>query len=176
MAVPAGLLDQNVEFFTEGRQTVAIQGGSVKSVLSISARANSILLMNYRQNKVAQTLYKSWGITEESECLVEYAKCLFSGLDNMPDIDIKTGVITPEVCCCNRKMSCEGYGKVCKASILSPKEILVAQAIATGKPDKALHEELRITLNTLRDYKKNIYKKLDCHSRVEMVNCLNLAL
>lgn len=176
MAVPAGLLDENVEFFTEESQTVAIQGGSVKAVSAISARANSILLMNYRQNKTAQKLYKSWGITEENECLVEYVKCLFSGLDNVPDIDIKAGTINPEVCCCSKKLYCEGYGKVCKASILSPKEILVAQAIATGKPDKALHGELRITLNTLRDYKKNIYKKLDCHSRVEMVNRLNLAL
>lgn len=176
MAVPAGLLDQNVEFFTEKNQTVSIQGGSVKPVTEVSKRAYSILLLNYRQNKAAQDLYKSWGLVDEKECLEAFAKCLFSGLDNVPDIDIKTGTINPEVCCCSKKMSCEGYGKVCKASILSPKEILVAQAIATGKPDKALHEELRITLNTLRDYKKNIYRKLDCHSRVEMVNCLNLAL
>lgn len=51
---------------------------------------------------------------------------------------------------------------------LTKKECAIARLIAAGKTDKEISAELKISTGTVAVHNKNIYKKLDVHSRKEL--------
>lgn len=55
---------------------------------------------------------------------------------------------------------------------LSSREKQIAELIISGKSDKDIAEELFISLGTVASHNKKIFKKLDVHSRVELMNKL----
>jgi DNA-binding NarL/FixJ family response regulator len=52
---------------------------------------------------------------------------------------------------------------------LSPREVEVLALVAAGKPDKAIARELEPPLSedTVAEYLRRIFRKLEAHSRVE---------
>jgi DNA-binding NarL/FixJ family response regulator len=55
---------------------------------------------------------------------------------------------------------------------LTPQEINVLQDLAKGKSYKDIHKERFISENTVRSHVKNIYGKLQIHTRAEAIYCL----
>ncbi len=55
---------------------------------------------------------------------------------------------------------------------LSPREHQIALMISAGKSDKEIAQELNISSATVATHNKKIFKKLDVHSRVELMNKL----
>ena len=55
---------------------------------------------------------------------------------------------------------------------LSSREKQIAELIISGKSDKDIAEELFISPGTVASHNKKIFKKLDVHSRVELMNKL----
>jgi DNA-binding CsgD family transcriptional regulator len=51
---------------------------------------------------------------------------------------------------------------------LSPAELRVAAAVATGAPNKAVAEQLFISVKTVDYHLQNIYRKLGARSRTEL--------
>jgi DNA-binding NarL/FixJ family response regulator len=54
-------------------------------------------------------------------------------------------------------------------SDLSTKENEIVQAICCGKTNKEIVEDLNISINTLKTHLQHIYKKLNIHSKTELV-------
>lgn len=55
---------------------------------------------------------------------------------------------------------------------LSSREMEVAQLVADGWRNQEIAEHLHITINTVETHVRNIYSKLDVHSRPELVKAL----
>jgi len=53
---------------------------------------------------------------------------------------------------------------------LSSREQQIALLIAEGLTDKEIAEKLNISVGTVATHNKRIFKKLDVHSRIELVN------
>ena len=53
---------------------------------------------------------------------------------------------------------------------LSAREQQIALLISTGKSDKDIAEQLRISPATVASHNKKIFKKLNVHSRLELIN------
>lgn len=52
---------------------------------------------------------------------------------------------------------------------LSPRELQCLPHLVSGKRSEEIAAELGITLNTLKNHRKSIYRKLDVHSKTEMM-------
>ena len=55
---------------------------------------------------------------------------------------------------------------------LSSREKQIAELMISGKSDKEIAEELFISPGTVASHNKKIFKKLEVHSRVELMNKL----
>ena len=55
---------------------------------------------------------------------------------------------------------------------LSRREKEIVNLISQGKSDKEIAEELNISFQTVQTHNKNIFKKMDVHSRIELINKL----
>lgn len=55
---------------------------------------------------------------------------------------------------------------------LSKREKEIVNLISQGKSDKEIAEELNISFQTVQTHNKNIFKKMDVHSRIELINKL----
>ncbi len=54
---------------------------------------------------------------------------------------------------------------------LSPREIEILQMLASGTKTNAVAEELSISRSTVRNHIRNIFTKLDVHTRLEAIRC-----
>lgn len=66
---------------------------------------------------------------------------------------------------------CEGIGH---DHGLTPREIEVMQLISLGRSKGYIAERFSITENTARGYAKNVYRKLDIHSRQDLLSLLGI--
>ncbi len=55
---------------------------------------------------------------------------------------------------------------------LTPREIEVATRVCDGFDDAEIAQRLFISPQTVKNHLKGIYKKLDVHSRVQLVNSI----
>jgi DNA-binding NarL/FixJ family response regulator len=61
------------------------------------------------------------------------------------------------------------YGMINLSTILSTKENEIAMAICNGKTHKEIANELNISINTLKTHVQHIYKKMNIHSKTELI-------
>lgn len=57
--------------------------------------------------------------------------------------------------------------------VLTPREREIAQLVARGMSRKKCAHELSLSLHTLNDHLKSVYRKLEVHNRVELAHILN---
>lgn len=65
------------------------------------------------------------------------------------------------------KMNLEDYKKI--ISTLTPQEEKVYKEIVQGYNVEEISKKLNLTKNTISSYMKQIFKKLDVHSKVELI-------
>lgn len=53
--------------------------------------------------------------------------------------------------------------------MLTEREYQIVELICNGKSDKAIADELFISINTIKFHKSSIYKKLKVNSRIEVL-------
>ena len=66
---------------------------------------------------------------------------------------------------------CEDIGR---SHGLTPREIEVMQLISLGRSKGYIAQCFSITENTARGYAKNVYRKLDIHSRQELLSLIGI--
>lgn len=67
----------------------------------------------------------------------------------------------------NCKMSVEEYNEI--ISLLTPQEKKVYSEVVQGYNVEEISKKLKLTKNTINSYMKVIFKKLNVHSKVELI-------
>ena len=95
--------------------------------------------------------YRSLGDEDGAELALNAAKAIFEQLGATPDL-AHIGSLTPE-----RELTCTHR--------LTPRELQVLRLVATGRTNKAIAAELRLSEKTIDRHVSNIFDKLDVPSR-----------
>jgi len=74
----------------------------------------------------------------------------------------KENIITPKY-----KMALDEYEEI--ISTLTPQEKKVYSEVVQGYKVDEISKKLKLTKNTINSYMKEIFKKLDVHSKVELI-------
>ena len=69
-----------------------------------------------------------------------------------------------------RKVFDHFQGKKEKSTPLSPRQIQVVEGLVDGKSYKMIADHLTIKVETVRGYIKEIYQKLNVHSKSEVIS------
>jgi DNA-binding NarL/FixJ family response regulator len=171
--LPAGLIDNNIEFFTHKGEIYVLQNGEVKPYhLSIEGRRLIQLDMQHNIELVARLSKQGYHGYELEK---KWVDCRFGSFNAIPDIDIQNNQVNLEYHECSSRSTCPLSGIVCKlpsgpGGELSHKEIETIKAIATGEPAKQAADRLGVSFNTIRAYLKSVHNKLNAHSRADVMN------
>lgn len=171
--LPAGLEDQNLEIYVHNNELHVTYRGRVIDFIELPHAIREIFEVQLIRDHTARvSLQKDMGITNSTDMLIQYVKCLFGGFDSNPDL--KDGKTTNEFWDCGLHGSCPGEGKVCKMpegpmGVLSPREYQTAVLVARGKFDKEIAAELNIEETSVREYMKRIRCKIEANNRIEIM-------
>lgn len=104
-----------------------------------------------------------------------FIKCNFGNYDNTLDVDSNWN-FKFEFVGCPLRGECTGQGVICSPkfdSKLSDRQLDVMKMCYDGKTDEEIAENLYITLDTVKNHRKNSFRKLDIHSMVEFIRYAN---
>lgn len=171
--LPAGITDNNVEFFAQGDHVFALMQGKM---LSISDWPDSLIEAIERDMelhpKAIEALVQA-DIVGHHEMIQQYIKCRFSALDNEADV-INGKLQSPEYTDCALRGSCPYEGRLCELlkaphGTLTHREIEVLRLIPEGLLDKEIAEKLGISPLTVGVYMKNLREKTGYKNKAELV-------
>lgn len=168
---PAGLLDKNIEFFTDPKFEIPfyISEGVVCSCVRLDDDIYQIMLADAKNNRKWWQILGVWHGSDERKKVYRHIACRYGALNSTPDL-APDGTILPDVRFCAKCAECEGFGIGCATlDVLSKREMLAAILIAQGLGDKQIADAMKISLHTLNEYKKRISVKLDAHSKIDIV-------
>lgn len=100
-----------------------------------------------------------------------FIKCNFGVYDNQIDVDAN-GTFNFEFVSCPLRGECKWDGVLCQPkfnSQLSSRQLEVMQMCYNGERDEDIAEKLFISLNTIQNHRKAVYKKLGVHNMREFM-------
>jgi DNA-binding CsgD family transcriptional regulator len=166
--LPAGLIDDNAEFFvTPDMQPKCLISGSAVAFEDFGSdllAALSVSLYSHHSKKVA-IYQKMTGSTDEMVVLKQFTFCCYGGFDCKADL-FNGALKETEYWQCPNRAVCKFDGKGCdrlrtdSGQHLTKREIEYIQQTSTGKLDKEIAGDLRLSLYTITTHSKNVRKKL----------------
>lgn len=100
-----------------------------------------------------------------------FIKCNFGNYDNIFDMDDEWN-FTFEFVSCPLRGECSAQGVICGPrfeSTLSERQLDVMELCYKGKNDEEIAEELFITIETVKNHRKNSFRKIGVHSMAEFM-------
>lgn len=100
-----------------------------------------------------------------------FCKCNLAVIDHVPDID-DNGVMHLEKVYCPMRGECPDENIICNPKVntgLHKRELEVVRLICDGLTDEQVSERLFISVFTAENHRKNILRKLNLHSKQEIV-------
>lgn len=168
--IPAGILDDNIEFFVDNWKVRFLQHGALHDFeeLSLDGAADLRSEMDERP-EVHQSLMEM-GISNPAKQLEQYIHCNYGGFDSRADLTSE-GISIKEYWDCGKRGMCKWEGKLCKAikvqnGYLTLREIQVIKLVAEDLADKEIADRLNISINTVAIHKSHIEHKIAVHSKV----------
>ncbi len=168
--------DHNIEFvgIPETKKVIWLSHGNSHYFKDLSEEHYKLLEQKYLSDTSAKE-YISPLFNSLSECVEYYTYLLYGELDTIPDI--KDGRLSPsenfrdtEDCISlNFKFKDITIGDV----ILNRRDIKIIDMIKKSYPNKLIAAELGITLPTLDFHLRNLYKKADVYTKLELLNKIN---
>lgn len=171
--IPAGIIDQNVEFFAKGESVFAIVQSQMLPPSAWPGWLKDVILRDMEKNPEAvQALVDAEFITDQ-EMMEQYIRCRYSALDNQPDM-VSGRLQDTEYVDCSLRGRCPYEGRLCnllKATngTLTNREIQVLRLIPEGLLDKEIAERMAISVLTVGVYMKNIREKTGYRNKAELV-------
>ena len=160
--LPAGLLDQNIEFFVCGNlNAYKTKNGQVVPFEDFGEPVYRLI-----EHKIAEHPEKGesltlMGITERLPRIKQAIVCMYGGFDNSPDI--KDGELqTAEYWPCPNRGTCAYEGKLCDSlrtdtgDHLTRRQIEILKLIAHGYQDKEIADILEISIGTVTTHNREI--------------------
>lgn len=170
--LPAGLLDNNCEFFTQGTEVFAIYNGRVIRFDEFPQELIELLKKDLSKYPDAMKALVEMDLLDDHSMLWQYTRCRFGGFDG--EADIENGELKhTEYFECGARGTCKYEGKLCqsikvKNGHLTKREIEVLKCIADGMLDKEIADALSISINTVPVFKKNIQDKTGLTRKADM--------
>ncbi|WP_353158404.1 helix-turn-helix transcriptional regulator [Myroides odoratus] len=163
--------DENIEIFGDKvtRTAYFIQNGRTRVIDKLPQEIKSKLYTMLFNDEIAM---KDLGGYKLSEALNEYALCMFGKLDHTPDI-INGEIQMAEEFTCEPGCRCQHWqSKITGIDKygLTEREKEILQYLIKGKADKAIAIKMHISTNTVVTHKTNVFRKLNVHSRGELLN------
>lgn len=175
--IPAGLIDKNVELFSDKGKLYGTHNGQVKCFSELPRPIQQIIARELINDQNAQKALDYWQTSELSvwtyeQLLERYAKCKWGGFDHQPDI-LNGKAQNGEYWKCGVRATCHYQGKICKQietinGHLTWREVEVLKLIHSGLQDKEIAAQLELSVQTVPSYKKNIREKTGCRSKIEL--------
>ena len=171
--LPAGILDSNVEFFSNDGSTFAFVQGEMLPVTAWPQSLRQAVLLDMEMHPQAIGFLHHAEIYGEDEMITQYVKCRFSAMDNDPDV-IDGVLQQPEYVECALRGSCPYEGRLCELlkaahGTLTHREIEVLRLIPEGMLDKEIADKLGISPLTVGVYMKNLREKTGYKNKAELV-------
>ena len=168
--IPPGISDNNTEIFASGDSLKAFHNGEILDFEQFPLKIINFIKEIYNKDHIAKAALTDWGITKKSERLKQYGKCMFGGLDNIPDLLENGEFQDSEYWDCGERGHCPYEGKICKPvkvknGILTITEIDVVNVLALGDKETVSAQKLGISFNTLVNHKTAINKKFGTHTK-----------
>lgn len=173
--LPAGLLDNGVEFFVAQNDIQCLHGGRTYVWADIPEWILERVAIDMLQHQEALNALVAWDLTQRDEMLKRYIICRFGGFDLEPDIDANGKIEHTEYFDCGRRGNCVHEGKLCATikvanGFLTKQEINVLRCVSQGKFNKEIADILSISEDTVSTHNQNIQRKLGVDNKLEMVS------
>lgn len=179
--IPSGLIDENVELFSNNGKVMATHSGAVKHLFDLPSSFLDILENEMNTAPSIVTALKMAGYNTKKEQLEKFADCKFGGFDFTADF--KEGKFSEsEYHECGFRGECPMEGIVCgffrvNGQIITPFDIQMIKLLSTEDTLPVIAEKLGVCMNTFEVKKKKLYEKLSVLSRPRLVAvCYDLQL
>lgn len=170
--LPAGIIDNNVEFFAHGNDTYAMFDGKMAMIKEWPESLLQAIERDMELHPDAIEALVDADIVGRLEMIEQYIKCRFSALDNEPDV-VDGKLQDPEYVECLLRGSCPYEGRLCNLlkafGTLTNREIQVLKLIPEGMLDKEIADILDISPLTVGVYMKNLRIKTGAKNKAELV-------
>lgn len=170
--LPAGITDQNVEFFAQGEEVFALTGKNMIKSEDWPEELIEAIEADMEKNPVAIVCLVDAKIEGRLEMAVQYIKCRYSALDNEPDM-IAGIMQDTEYVDCNLRGVCPYEGRLCELlkapfGTLTHREIEVLRLILDGLADKEIADRLGISPLTVPVHTRNLRTKTGAKSKTDL--------
>lgn len=177
--VPAGLVDDKVEFFLEKDELYVSEGGITTLFKDISTGGLNLLSDILDNSPVSNQALDEMGIFDPMERLKQFARCRFAACNSTPDLS-RNGDSQPEYFECDRRQTCKQAGILCinlsgPGGHLTPREIEITKLIAQGYLDKEIAKKLNISTHTSEKHRRNIEGKISNGTSIRKVDIARFA-
>ncbi|MDB4919821.1 LuxR C-terminal-related transcriptional regulator [Mucilaginibacter sp.] len=164
MTLPAGLRDNNYEFFADDNRACFITQGAVAEVDKLSEQMLQAIESELGKYPEKLKGINKMGVSGRLPVINQFMICNYGGFDSKPDL-VNYQLGETEYWPCPKRGTCAFEGIVCDGlrtntgEVLSKREIEVVKHIATGELDKNIAHNLNISHSTLTTHTRNIRRK-----------------
>ena len=171
--VPAGLLDQNIEFFLYKGILMILEGGVTSPFSEITIDSACLLMNALEESPAAMQALDEMGIHEPVERLEQFARCRFADCNSVPDLT-PDGIAQAEYFECEKRGKCKYEGKLCITlsgpnGKITPRELEIIKLIAAGLLDKEIAKKLFRSVYTIQTHRRNIEAKIGGGTKMDIV-------
>lgn len=170
--IPAGLLDESFELFSNGDQQYCVAEGRLWTFPDFPLWVLRAVKLDMLKNQSKVDWLIKAGLFDELNQMKWYIHCCFGGFDGEADF-VNGELVHTEYFDCGHRGHCLFEGKVCNSIVhqfgLSAREVDYIKCVHQGMQDKEIAEEMGISVNTAPVYIRNILKKLQLGNRSDIV-------
>lgn len=179
MRRPAGLLDNNVEFFVDDDlKALGLTNRQVIDFVDFPEEMLAAVDDKISEQPAKAAELDKMGITDRMERIHQYLVCNHGGFDLVPDM-INGELQEPEYWACPKRGQCKHEGILCdglktdSGEYLSQREIEILRMVADGIQEAEIAERLFISPLTVAKHTSNIRNKTRRNSIAQLVNFVN---
>ena len=159
MKIPAGLIDNSVEFFEYQNDARCIYNGQVYAFEDFPEYVTGKLLEDMEADTVALKSISEWPNLDDDGRRRQWVLCRFGGFDVEPDIDKHGNIEHTEYFEYGFRGACKHEGKICRSikvadRFLTKTELEVLKRLEL--PDKLIADEMNICIETVSSHWQNI--------------------
>lgn len=169
--IPAGIIDNHIEFFSTPKGLMAFVGGNALAWQAVPLRVKNLVRKDLERHPEALDRLAHLPADEQ---LLTYAQCKWGGMskENPDMLECGTSYAEHWDCQCEScplKSVLRGKLKVSNGH-LSEREIEIAKLIAQGLYGKEIAAQLHIAESTINTHKRHIFEKTGTTSSVELTS------
>lgn len=167
--LPAGLMDDQTEFFVSGMNVYALHNGTRMEIEQLPEKILDLIWNEIQKDPDALAALVSLRKVTRMDKIKMFVHCRFGGFNNEPDIT-KHGVTNHDYWDCPIRGMCKAEGKLCKPvqapnGVITNRQIQVLKLIAKGLTDCRIGEELAIATKTVAAHRDELLRKLGVNSK-----------